>query len=638
MNPLSFRGELNRVCARILRREPFVHYRFGDGELLLIDGLEIGPNTQAAKTDLWQAPARLTRLGEDLRTVLEEQGPWAEFGIPCPCCNDAGYRRLLRTIQRSPVVPANLFINANYRPFLRWLATLQGAAVVSNERASVQEMPFCVTGRMTVPDDGVVYYETHREELLCKARRFAESLPPRSIVFVSAGPLAEVLLFFMWNHCPEHVYVDVGSALDEFSYGRKTRLFMYEDNEYSKKKCALPVMTFEEVPAAEVPAAPPVAAPVVAAQTLSRETPAPKGICLCMIVKNEAHVIQRCLDSVMGFIDTWVIVDTGSTDDTQRIIRETMRDVPGELHERPWVDFAHNRNEAINLCVGVRSHVLVIDADDVFEMTKKKPPLSLHCYQVRVFHGELEHCRPHVFRPEMEFGHRYAGVVHEYLQGVIFSTVIDGAAIRIVGGGARSKSPDKYLRDAALLVASFEKDGDPRSAFYAAQSYRDAGDFVKAFQWYEKRAALSGGFADEVFISLWESAKIIEKFEKLGSTPDAIVLAYLRAWEKQPHRAEPLWSLSMYLRDKGRFALAASFADTACRITKPTTGLFINAEVYDWKCLRELNITCDYVPGRRARSIEAGDRILRSNAPEDVKVQTRRNIGYTKDKMKKGDV
>jgi len=40
-------------------------------------------------------------------------------------------------------------------------------------------------------------------------------------------------------------------------------------------------------------------------------------ICLTMIVKNEAQVIRRCIDSVRRFISYWVIVDTGSTDGTQ---------------------------------------------------------------------------------------------------------------------------------------------------------------------------------------------------------------------------------------------------------------------------------------------------------------------------------
>ncbi|MEU5316418.1 glycosyltransferase [Streptomyces sp. NPDC021056] len=49
-----------------------------------------------------------------------------------------------------------------------------------------------------------------------------------------------------------------------------------------------------------------------------------------MIVKNEAHVIRRCLESVLPLVDTWVILDTGSPDGTQDIIRETPRRPPAE--------------------------------------------------------------------------------------------------------------------------------------------------------------------------------------------------------------------------------------------------------------------------------------------------------------------
>ena len=72
-------------------------------------------------------------------------------------------------------------------------------------------------------------------------------------------------------------------------------------------------------------------------------------LCLNMIVKNEAAVIARCLASVRPIIDYWVIVDTGSTDGTQDAIRAFLADLPGELHERPWRDFAHNRTEALDL-------------------------------------------------------------------------------------------------------------------------------------------------------------------------------------------------------------------------------------------------------------------------------------------------
>ena len=54
---------------------------------------------------------------------------------------------------------------------------------------------------------------------------------------------------------------------------------------------------------------------------------------------------------MVGQIDYWVVVDTGSTDGTQQIIKDFMakHKIPGELFERPWVNFSHNRSEALEL-------------------------------------------------------------------------------------------------------------------------------------------------------------------------------------------------------------------------------------------------------------------------------------------------
>ena len=45
-------------------------------------------------------------------------------------------------------------------------------------------------------------------------------------------------------------------------------------------------------------------------------------ICLNMIVKNESKIIVRLLKSVLRFIDYFVIIDTGSEDDTIQTIHD----------------------------------------------------------------------------------------------------------------------------------------------------------------------------------------------------------------------------------------------------------------------------------------------------------------------------
>ena len=54
-------------------------------------------------------------------------------------------------------------------------------------------------------------------------------------------------------------------------------------------------------------------------------------VCLCMMVKNEGHCIADALNSVKHLIDYWVISDTGSTDNTKDVIRETLAGIPGDL-------------------------------------------------------------------------------------------------------------------------------------------------------------------------------------------------------------------------------------------------------------------------------------------------------------------
>ena len=82
-----------------------------------------------------------------------------------------------------------------------------------------------------------------------------------------------------------------------------------------------------------------------------RMTTAQPRLCLNMIVRNEAAIIERCLASVVPYIDSWVIVDTGSaTSQHHSSSRSCARPAPGELHHEPFSDFSTSRNHALDLC------------------------------------------------------------------------------------------------------------------------------------------------------------------------------------------------------------------------------------------------------------------------------------------------
>ena len=80
---------------------------------------------------------------------------------------------------------------------------------------------------------------------------------------------------------------------------------------------------------------------------------------LSMIVKNEAHTIRACLESVRNLVTQIVIADTGSTDETCAIAR----DFGATVVSFPWQDhYAKARNAALQPIS--TDWVLVLDADE----------------------------------------------------------------------------------------------------------------------------------------------------------------------------------------------------------------------------------------------------------------------------------
>ena len=83
-------------------------------------------------------------------------------------------------------------------------------------------------------------------------------------------------------------------------------------------------------------------------------------ISLCMIVKNEEKILERCLDSVADLVDEIVIADTGSTDATKEIARRYTE----KVYDFPWTDdFSAARNFVFSRAT--REYIYSADADEV---------------------------------------------------------------------------------------------------------------------------------------------------------------------------------------------------------------------------------------------------------------------------------
>ena len=368
-----------------------------------------------------------------------------------------------------------------------------------------------------------------------------------------------------------------------------------------------------------------------------------KTIGLCMIVKNEAKIIRRCLETTLPLVDYILVVDTGSTDGTQQMIRDFLTDhkVKGAVIEEPWRDFAYNRSFALARLREVKDvdYAMVIDADDTLQMDAGfdarafKAQLTHDLYDVPVRHGGIAHHRPQLFGNRLPFS--FKGVVHEYLEappGPLSRESAKGFAIHATTGGARSENPRKYQDDATVLERALATETDPflisRYTFYLAQSYRDSGEPEKAAANYLKRADL-GYWPEEIYVSLLEAGNLTAA---LGRPFDEVIATYERAAQLIPTRAEALHAASRYCRDKGKNAEGMEFARRGVDLAQPN-GLFVAPWVYDYGILDEFAINA-YWAGAYRESLDASLKLLASEKlPTGLVKRVAANARFAADMM-----
>jgi glycosyltransferase involved in cell wall biosynthesis len=318
------------------------------------------------------------------------------------------------------------------------------------------------------------------------------------------------------------------------------------------------------------------------------------SIALVVICKNEAHVIARLLESVKGKVSEVYLFDNGSTDGTRAAAEQAW---PGLVWKSvPWVNFAHNRSEALrearNIAPAHITHLLMVDADDVIEGDFLAPGPNTS-YDLEVRHGNITHFRPHLFSVRHPW--YFEGAVHEAAVCAVAGSHrgrLSGVVYRVVGGGWRSaRGAQKFSDDANLLLAEYQKDPEkvsPRTVFYLAQSYRDAGLRGQAVHWYRKRAGM-GGWDQEKFMAAFEAAKLEPSY-----------VAYLSAWEMLPERIEPLVYASRLARFNGHHNQALMFAEQAHQIAadrgfQAPSGLFLEADCWEWAATDERSIGAYWV-------------------------------------------
>jgi len=219
----------------------------------------------------------------------------------------------------------------------------------------------------------------------------------------------------------------------------------------------------------------------------------PDAISLCMIVKNEEHNLSRCLESVRDLAGQLILVDTGSTDGTQRIAAGYGAEfIPVDF---TVTDFASARNQA--LAVASNPWILTLDADETLDQTTAPLIERLVAREENAgYFFERRNHSPDCLRSTTDYvvrlfpnrpNYRYRGRVHETIDASILSGSgrLEQTGIRIdhnffSGREARREKSHWYVGILKEEIAANPHD-DSRLDFLAAE-YHQLGMFDEAMK------------------------------------------------------------------------------------------------------------------------------------------------------------
>ena len=240
---------------------------------------------------------------------------------------------------------------------------------------------------------------------------------------------------------------------------------------------------------------------------------------LVMIVKNSGEILRKCLINNRQYIDHWTILDTGSVDNTCDIIKEELKDIPGNLYHSDFVDFSTARNKSLELSSKTCKYIIILDDSYIIDggkyLLKFLKKSNNSCLSLII--GTMENNNLHnqyyskrIIKTSYNLTFKYR--VHEEIDFLNTKYIEDK---RIFLNDVKTKdhsirSNKRYKNDIKMLLLDFNEkyNNDPKIIYYIGMTYSNLHEYENSIKYFEILKNMKYIYVDYIYAGYYYSACI----------------------------------------------------------------------------------------------------------------------------------
>lgn len=334
-----------------------------------------------------------------------------------------------------------------------------------------------------------------------------------------------------------------------------------------------------------------------------------------LIVKNEERDLPKCLESIKDVVDGVVIVDTGSTDNTEGVAKKTWNETKKPIWFSQYFDASEkdengdwklwNFSKARNVYVKKIEEYgadwcLWMDADDIL-IAPKNLKRAVYFQQYSIFGFQIDAGGPlwtHHRMWRTGLGIKYDFPIHEYptIGGHSAMTLSD---VIIKHDAAPTFGETGNERNLRILEREWQQNPTSRVAFYLANTHNDGGRKAEAEKWYQKRIDMGEHYKDEMLFAYLYLARVQRALQNQEGAKKTLLEATSRA----PNWSEFWTELSYIAYDQKNWGECIGYATVALSQTSSYTQLWREENKYTDQPARMISWCHEHL-GQRKLALE----------------------------------